>query len=328
MRPALTGSNLVIADGWYVDEVSRVRLEWQLERSGPDVVAIAAVPAELPPGSSRRVVAERQALLPASVLAPADGSTVRAALAPTQQLNGRSSEIGSTSRGQWSLLTAVRRCTTAPTGDRALLAASPLGRPPFPYRPVTLLLGMEEDPRLAEWARELVNDLLAHETEGRIAVPRPARGLNLTRPCTPTEESVRNLAPDVLVALDPRALESGSRWLGADRSALVIELAPVAARPTSSWSPGGSARLRARLRARIGTDIRAERLAALVRRLCAGPQPIPPSDASPLVAIRQRLRPACAAERHGRGGRCADRHAAADGPLDRAVGPCAARRCM
>jgi hypothetical protein len=142
---------------------------------------------------------------------------------------------------------------------------------------VVLFLGAEPDPDLADWCRITVNGLLATGVEGRLAVPAPTGGLHLTRPCAPTPASVAALAPDVVVALDEASLERASRWLGEDRSAVVVEMTQhtSALVETVPWRIGVA---RGRVRARIGRGVRAPELAELVRRCCAGPQPLPPSD--------------------------------------------------
>ena len=51
-------------------------------------------------------------------------------------------------------------------------AASERGRPPFPRRPVVVFLGCEPF-RDADWVRRLVNRLVRHDVEARIATPEP-----------------------------------------------------------------------------------------------------------------------------------------------------------
>ena len=77
---------------------------------------------------------------------------------------------------------------SAATG--ALQPASERGRPPFPRRPVVVFLACEP-PSVADadWVRRLVNRLVRHDVEARIAFPSrldaagDRRGRALTRPC-------------------------------------------------------------------------------------------------------------------------------------------------
>jgi hypothetical protein len=155
--------------------------------------------------------------------------------------------------------------------------ASPSGRPPFPRRPVVVFLACEPEVEALDWARSVVNNLVRRGVEGRVALLEIAEGLHLTRPCLPSEASIRALRPDVVVALDEAALERIPVWCDTDRSTVAIELVPdvAAVEELVSWQLG---RAQGRLRARIGRQIDAPRLVALVNRLCAGPHPAPPID--------------------------------------------------
>jgi hypothetical protein len=140
--------------------------------------------------------------------------------------------------------------------------------------------------------RASVNQLVRGSTEGRIAVPEPTGGLHLTRPCSPTEASVVALRPDVVVALDEQAVACGEEWLDGDRAAVIVELSPgtTDAVELVSWRIGEA---RGRVRARVGRGIRADALAALVRRLCSGPQPVAPhehADDAVTVASPRRVK--------------------------------------
>jgi hypothetical protein len=142
--------------------------------------------------------------------------------------------------------------------------ASPLGRP-LEDRPVCVFLGCERDPHLADWVRAVVNGLVARDVEARIAVPAPTGGLHLTRPCAPTEASVRALAPDVLVALDAAALELAGPWLAHRRFGLVRLTPDTTAEVTVQWRRAGPWRRRAE--AAIGRGIDPGSMAALVHRI-------------------------------------------------------------
>lgn len=273
----MRGTSLAIPEGWALDETARARMEHQLTRLGADCSGVVALAAALPPGSSHRVAAEWRSLEPLGRVEPVPGGRVPGAVLARADAEARAVDDGvELGPGAWVVdHGASVHDPWQPLG--ALHDASRAGRSPFPYRPVVLFLGAEPDPDLADWCRITVNGLLAAGVEGRLAVPAPTGGLHLTRPCAPTPASVAALAPDVVVALDEASLERASRWLGEDRSAIVVEMTQhtSALVETVPWRIGVA---RGRVRARIGRGVRAPEFAALVRRCCAGPQPLPPSD--------------------------------------------------
>ena len=153
----------------------------------------------------------------------------------------------------------------------------PLGRPPFPRRPVALLLACEPDVEPLDWSRSIVNNLVRRDVEGRLAMFDVADGLHLTQPCSPTEQSVHALRPDIIVVLDEQALDRASVWAGNDRSTVIVAFTPDVA-ATAEIIPWQLDRAKGRLRARIGRQIDAPTLVSLVNRLCSGPHPSPPND--------------------------------------------------
>lgn len=280
-RGGSTDTELVIQDGWSLDPLSEARLARLLARVPSSVAGVAAVPGPLPPGSSARVHAERCALTPpldGARCAPLPAGTAIRAVLLRGGVEHSASGAGVVVRGD----AAIVADPGAHVHDEwhepdELEDASPDGRPPFPWRPVVVVLGFDRDPDLADWARLLVNDLIRLDVEARLAVPRPTGGLHLTRPCRPSAETVHALAPDVVLALDPEARERGTRWSAPSRSTVVVETTPdlTAEVELVSWRIGAAA---GRLRARIGRRAEAPRVAELVRRLAAGPQPLGPSD--------------------------------------------------
>ena len=170
-----------------------------------------------------------------------------------------------------------------------LQVASELGRPPFPRRPVVVFAATAADPALAEWSRLLVNRLVRRDIEARLALPTVATGLHLTRPCTPGAESVRALDPDVVIALDTDAAAQADAWCEGNRSTTVIELIddPSITLELVSWQVGHAS---GRVRARISRRVDAPALAATVRRFCAGPQPVAPSDVTAAASARPVVR--------------------------------------
>lgn len=268
---------LALPDCWVIDPLARERLAWQLSRADTDCPGVVAPLTELLPGASYRTSAERAALTPLTSIAPTDDGAVRGAvlLRPGVDFDVRGGVVEVAGTG---LVQDPGAAVHDPSrGIGALSPASTEGRPPFPHRPVVVFLGLDADPDLADQVRVLVNGLVTKGTEGRIAVPEPTDGVHLTRPCAPTQESIAALAPDALVALDDTAFAAGSHWLGDDRSAVVVEMTQDTSDAVElvSWRIGHA---RGRLRARVGRGVGADALEDLVRRLCAGPQPLPPKD--------------------------------------------------
>jgi hypothetical protein len=170
-----------------------------------------------------------------------------------------------------------------------LTDASDLGRPPFPRRPVVVFLGCESGAVDGDWVRRIANRLIRRDIEARIAIPDPVAGMHRTRPCLPTEASIRALAPDVIVTLDRTAAAQADAWCAGNRSTVVVDFDRDLREPMEliSWQLG---RAQGRLRARIGPQVDVPAFAALVIRLCAGPQPIPPSDDKILSDSRRPVR--------------------------------------
>ena len=283
----MTEGRLVIAEGLVIDGVARDRLARQLERQPAGVVGVAAEVGELPPGASYRVHAEWRSLEPLSACV-ASNAAVRGAvlLRPNVRFEVSDGLVGVDGNFVVDLGAHVHDPRT-PLGP--LLDASERGRPPFPRRPVVVFAATETDPALADWARRMVNRLVRREVEGRLAVPAVEHGLHLTRPCLSGAESIRALAPDVIVTLDGGAAAQAASWCHADRSTFVIELIddPTITHRLVSWQ---IARARGRVRAQISRRVGAPSLAMLVRRLCAGPQPMPPTDEAADEAGRRAVR--------------------------------------
>ena len=284
----MTDDRLVVPEGLIIDEVARERLVRQLARASAGVVGVGAEVGELPPGASYRVHAEWRSLEPLSALVDAPNGNVRGAvlLRPDAPFEVRGDSVavdgpvlldrGAHVHDPWAEIGLVR-------------PASELGRPPFPRRPVVVFAATEADAALSDWARRLVNRLIRRDVEGRLAFPAVEAGLHLTRPCLPTVESMRALAPDVVVTLDAGAREQAGAWCGTDRSTVIIELVDDLSitHRLVSWQ---IERARGRVRAQISRRVEAPSLAELVRRLCAGPQPIAPTDTGTELLASPRVR--------------------------------------
>jgi hypothetical protein len=277
--PDSDASVLVMPEGWVIDELSRERLARQLQDAPAHIRGVVAETGVLPHGSSYRVHAERLCLAPLSVAVDADRDALHGAavLRPGVPFEVRDDGVavddahivvdpGAHIHDPW------RR--VAPPEN-----ASSLGRPPFPRRPIVVLLACEPQVEALDWARSLVNNLMRRDVEGRLAMLEIAEGLHLTQPCLPSAESIRALRPDVIVALDQAALDRIPAWCDPDRRCVAVELIPdvVTTVELVSWQLG---RAQGRIRARVGRRMDAPGLVSLVNRLCSGPHPAPPTDSS------------------------------------------------
>jgi len=275
---------LAIPEGWVIDELARDRMARQLARAPAHIGGVVAETDPLPPGASYRVHAERLCVRP---LSAATETTRCSSSGAVLVRPGIPFEVGQ-SRVELDgvgLLVDPGAHVHDPWRDVAPLeVASPLGRPPFPRRPVVVFSACEPEVEALDWARSMVNNLVRRDVEGRLAMYEVAEGLHLTRPCLPTAESIRALSPDVIVALDQPAMDRLSVWSRDDRSVVAIELVPDVATATElvSWQ---LERAHGRLRARIGRRTDAPTLVSLVNRLCSGPHPSPPTDAAPPAAV-------------------------------------------
>jgi hypothetical protein len=268
---------LVMSDEWVLDELARDRMGRQLARAPEDTAGIVAVTGELPAGSSYRVHAERSTLLPSTALSVTGTRCAQGAVLLRPGLAFESNgDLVEVERGALWVDPGVH--AHDPWRPLAPLeAASRLGRPPFPRRPVVVLLGCGDDLDLADSARTLTNDLVRRDVEARLAVPEATEGLHLTQPCLPCAETIGALAPDVIVALDETALDRAPEWCRNNRSTVLVELVIGVAGKLDlvSWRLGNAS---GRLRARVDERIDPDDLVELVKRLCSGPHPAPPVE--------------------------------------------------
>jgi hypothetical protein len=274
------GVQVVVPAALALDERSARRLIERLARSPADVVAVAAPLEPIEPGSSAPTQAEWAALDPDGEVHPAEGRAVAAAMAI------RSGVVHTVEARQvvvdhGTILVDPSTRTYDPLHDQADPAdpAGPHARPPFRWRPVVVFLAGEEHPGETEAVCDLIDALVDLEVEARLAAPASERGPRRTRRCAPTRASWQTLAPDVAVALDATAAGWAESWCD-HRGTVLVELdaALGAAVELVSWTIGQA---QGRLRARIGPAVDPPELAALLNRLCSGPQPEPPEDPPP-----------------------------------------------
>jgi hypothetical protein len=268
---------LVVSDDWFLDPLAERQLRRRLHHAEPSVLAVAASPGTLPPGASYRSHAERLVLAGEQPLRAHDGRALRGAVLV------RGGVAFETDDDVVTIDAPTERVAWAPDvyvhdGWQSLApaaAATPEGRPPFRRRPVVAIVAHRSDLDLADWARALANGLVRNEVEARLLLPAAAEGMYLTTPCLPRRESMVALAPDVVLALDEAAEEKASEWCADDRSTIFVEYTDDLTHDIEllSWRLGGAS---GRRRARVGQRARPRDLAAVVDRLCAGPQPLPP----------------------------------------------------
>jgi len=292
MRDPGAPARLVIPEGLMIDEHVRERLDRQLLSAAPSVLGVAAEIADLESGASYRVHTEWLSLGSAPPR-PASTNEIRGAvlLRPHVTFVVCDGTVAVEERVGSVVVDPGARVHDPHRRIGPLQPASERGRPPFPRRPVTVFLGCEPVGR-ADWLRRLVNRLVRHDVEARIATPADdagSRGPHLTRPCLPVEATIHALAPDVVVTLDDAAAANIDAWCAGDRSTVVVEFDPNLSEPMElvSWQLGRAA---GRLRARIGPWVDVAAFAALVGRLCAGPQPIAPSDRPDAAAVHVAVR--------------------------------------
>jgi glycosyltransferase involved in cell wall biosynthesis len=276
-------SRLVVPECFVIDDGVRRRLRNQLDRADPEVAGIVAPRGPLWPGESFRVHAEWCALEPMSAVRHAHSQAVPGAalLRPGVDFTVRGDAV---EVADGTLLvdpgTHVHdRLSSVGT----LAAGSERGRSPFPRRPLVLFLGLDAAPVREGWARRAVNRLTRREVEARLATPTgDAGGMHLTRPCTPSEESVHALDPDVIITLDEDAARAAPGWCRS-RSTVIVsyEASATSAVELVPWIIG---RALGRLRARVGPSVQPVELDSLVHRLSFGPQPAPPSNGAPTTA--------------------------------------------
>lgn len=281
---------LVVPEGWAVAPVAVERLHEAAESAPEDVDALGAPISQPPPGVSGRVHAERCSMEVTG--ARRTSSVVLADPVGSDPFRGavlvRSGTEVTTSRegvriegGVVPVPGAVSHDPWVPVTE--LADAVPEGRPPYPSRPVVLVLALDDDLDQADAARGIVNALLRNGVEGRLAVPEVTEGLLSAQPCAPTEATVRALRPEVVIVADESARVAVEGWLDRMdrvRGTVLVELTTDIAMDVElvSWRIGVA---QGRLRARIGPRVGSKRLAALVNRLVSGPQPEPPTDAVP-----------------------------------------------
>ncbi|MCU1352748.1 MAG: hypothetical protein JWM05_1957, partial [Acidimicrobiales bacterium] len=249
-----TGPTLAVPEGWVLDGSTRERMARQLAAAPAHVAGIVASTGPLPPGTSYRIHAERLSLRPLTDVSEAGSSTVAGAVLARADV-GCTVGPGEVSVERGTLL--VDHGTHAHDPDRALGEPGPASaddRPPFPWRPVVVLFGLDAGGTGdGDWARRLVNDLLDEGIESRLAVPAVAPGRHLTQPCQADIASLVALGPDVVVALDATALAAVQAERSLPRGTTAVALATDAGGvELVSWQVGRAA---GRLRARVSPDV-------------------------------------------------------------------------
>jgi hypothetical protein len=272
---------LSLPEGWVIDPLAVARLEHQLTAAASFITGVVAPLAPLAPGASYRTIAEHLALRPLTAVQR------HSALGPPPP--GATLQRGGRARAAALLVDSGAGVHDPAAVDRQLLVASPLGRSPFPRRPLVVFLGVDPAEATSARAHDLTDALIGLDVEARLALPWFPEGPHLTRPCTPELRSLEVLRPDVLVVLDELAAERAEAWSGRHRATTIVTVDPAVPTPVEirPWASTPTGRPH---RARVHPEVPAPELAALVRRLVAGPQPGAPG---PVTAVRlPRTQPA------------------------------------
>lgn len=290
LGPSSAAGDLVVPDGLDLDPLTVAHLARRLADAGPDVAAIVARPVVVPAGSSARVLAERSLASAASTaLRASEGSRVRAAGLARPGSAVTVSPDGSTIEGAgvWIDPSAVAADLGA-AASGPLVDADPTGRPLFTRRPVMVLALSQDavqrdDDAPVRWATTLADELLALGTEARVAIDgsAPHSGSRPSTACALTSSTIAALRPDVIVTFDETARRLVEPWC-TERYTLIVAVDPGLHDRIElvSWRHGRSD---GRTRARVGPQVPAAALSALVARLCGGPPPVLPADIDAVI---------------------------------------------
>lgn len=270
---------LSLPDGWIIDSLAAFRLEHQLATASELIGSVVAPLTPLPPGASYRTLAEHLSLRPLDAVRrhPADAEPPFGA-----RLHRDARDRGSSPM----CLVDSGAATHDPSSvDRELLVASPIGRSPFPRRPVVALVGVDPTGAVLDRAHLLTDALIALEIEARLVVGRFPIGTHLTRPCLADLRSLQILRPQVVVVLDAPGHDLAETWYRESRATSLVGLDPdattgIVLRSGPDDPPGSP------YRACIHPDTPPDSLAELFRRLVAGPQPGPPTTVSAHTAVQ------------------------------------------
>jgi hypothetical protein len=235
---------------------------------------VGAARRALPPGSSFRTHSEQLALAERVAVTERPAGPFDGVALVRDGVDARAESTGIVVDGGWITVDLGAMVHDPSRVDPTPGPASPLGRPPFPWRPVAVLVLTEADDAAAAWARTMANVLLFEGIEARIAATAPIPGEHLSHPCTASPASLRILRPDVVVALDDGAVAAAD-WAGSRRTTVVrIDAADEPGEPTLvPWRIGEA---QGRVRARASRAVGAAALAGTIRRLAAGPHPVAP----------------------------------------------------
>lgn len=287
MSAAPVDAVLVVPPGIVLDELAEARLWERLAASGPDVAAVAASPAPLAPGTSARVVAEWAACAPPADPVerdqPVDGAVlVRRGV--EHRVEGRTVRVEGVVVDEPRAVVHDLEVDPGPPGPAVVE-----GRPPFPCRPVVVLLATDAGLDRLPWAEALADELLGHDVEARVAAGATAGVGRSTRGCDASPATMVTLRPEVVIALDEEAEGLATRWCEGVRRTVVVRVdAEVRGVSLVSWRLGAT---RGRTRALVGPGTDAPTIADLVARLAAGPLPGPPTASpQPLLITSARRR--------------------------------------
>lgn len=277
------GSILVVPDGLVLPEASLARLRRRFDLRPEGVVGVVAPVAPIPAGSSALTTADAAACASLDEGDVVEGREVAGAalLAPgtEHEVDDRTVRLVGEAAGR--LLVDPGATTFDPEAtDPEPTPPGAGARPPFRWRAVVVVLASRRDRDRARVGARLADALLARDVEARLALHDPVEGPLLTRPVPADPASVAALRPDLVLALDLDAVALAHEAVAGIRTTVVALVDPDLGDGIElvSWQ---IERAQGRLRARVGDDVDAGALAALVNRLCSGPVPVPPRDPDP-----------------------------------------------
>jgi hypothetical protein len=287
-----TSFPLVCPQGWVVDDLAVERLRWQLAHAPKHVGAAVAPSGDLRSGASYRTHAHHLSLQPMAAVVETSRTAVAGAAVVRPGVGARRDDGGVDIETGTILIDHGTHAHDPERPLPSLRPASALGRSPFPWRPSVVFVALSpSQPDLIRWLGGLVNELLGHDVEARLAVAEPVAdqigGVNLTRPCLASAASLLALGPDVIAPIDDAALSAVAEWTGGDADRVLMQDRGAAGVELgASPRPLGAARWAGR----FGTDVTAADLAAAVRRLCGLPRRLRPDPDEPPSALPPPVR--------------------------------------
>ena len=257
--------SLIVPRDLFVSRVAQDRLAETLGAIASSFEAVVSPLQMLPPGSSVVTHAERQRIANPPLL-PLIDQELRGAAAVRNDGIVEARDATVRFIGDPSGFIDPAAPSLDPWLDQTPAHAGEESRPPFAQRPLVLFIGSAPDDDVDDLCRAWVNDLIRRGVEARLAVPEPPQGMYLAPPCVPSEQTLRALVPDVVVALDDGALSNALRWCDPTPIFTQFSHDTVDGVVTGQWVAAS-----ATVRAKIGRTATVTDIAETVIRLSSGP---------------------------------------------------------